>query len=133
MSANKVVFIKAPFKAVGREAPVNLPTGETKRGIFGGEKVVTRKELRWEQTGWSDCEVDGEALAEQVSAAIRELNGSGHEIVSATPITSGSYAFKEISSSARLLRDTEAIEGGGYGYGFSYTEGILLLARKINA
>lgn len=55
------------------------------------------------------------------------------QIISISPITSGSYNYQfssqGISSSPRLLSDTEKVSGGGsygFGYGYSYTEGVLI-------
>lgn len=49
---NKVIYIKSFFKPVGKEVTAEVPTGEKKKGLFGGEKEVTRKETRWKQTGF---------------------------------------------------------------------------------
>jgi hypothetical protein len=43
---DKVAYVKAYFRLVGKEVTVNVPTGEKKR-LFGGEKQVTRKEKQW--------------------------------------------------------------------------------------
>lgn len=40
----KVVFVKSHFAEVGREKSVEVPTGEVKKGLFGGEKQVKKKE-----------------------------------------------------------------------------------------
>ena len=122
---NKVVYVEAHFKPVGKVKTISVPTGEKKKGFFGGEKVVTRKEEQWEQTGWSDSEVDGERLAQDIERAVNELNESGYEVVSLTPITSGDYnwAFRTADSPKKSW-------GYGYGYGFSYTEGMTIIARK---
>lgn len=134
---NKTVFVKAYFKPIMGKIKVKVPTGETKRGFFGGEKQETRTEERLQQSGWSDCEIDGVRLSNDVSAAIEELNSAGFDVVSISPITSGAYAYKykseAISSSPRISGNTEKVSGGGsygYGYGYSYTEGVLVLARK---
>lgn len=128
---NKVVYLEAPFKPIFEERSVSVPTGETKKGLFGGEKEVTRTERRMVETGVSDSRIDGEALSRTISQVISELNTDGYEVISITPITSGSYAYEEISSSARFTRETESINGGGYGYGYSFTSGVLLLARRL--
>lgn len=54
-------------------------------------------------------------------------------IILISPITSGRYNYQYssqgISSSPRLLSDTEKVSGGGsygFGYGYSYTEGVLI-------
>jgi hypothetical protein len=128
---NKVVYLEAPFKPILEERSVSVPTGETKKGLFGGEKEVIRTERRMIETGVSDSKIDGDALSRAINQAISDLSTDGYEVISITPITSGSYAYQEVSSSARIMRETESIDGGGYGYGYSFTSGILLLARKL--
>lgn len=133
---NKVVFVEAHFKPLYKEVAVKVPTGETKRGLFGGEKEVLRKETQVQQVGWSDSEIDGARLARDVAQAVEALNSDGFEVISMTAVASGSYRYEykigQITSSARVVRDTEAISGNtgySYGYGYSYTEGVLLVAR----
>ena len=60
--------------------------------------------------------VDGEAYARDINSACYAFWRRGYEIVSITPLTSG--------SASRNL-DPEV------GYGFSYTEGVVVLGRKI--
>lgn len=134
---DKVVYVKAYFRPVGKEVTVKVPTGETKKGLFGGEKQVTRKEKQWKNTGWSDCEIDGEKLAEDLQKTIEALNQEGYSIKSIISVLSGAYNYQYkaegITSSPRILSDTEAVKGGasyGYGYGYSYTESLIVLAAK---
>jgi hypothetical protein len=134
---DKVVYVKAYFRPVGKEVTVEVPTGETKKGLFGGEKQVTRKETQWKKTGWSDCEIDGERLTEDLQKTIEGLNREGYSVISITSILSGAYKYKYqakgVTSSPRLLTETEAVKGGasyGYGYGYSYTESLIVHARK---
>ncbi|WP_078118608.1 hypothetical protein [Thiosocius teredinicola] len=133
----KIIYVKAYFLPVGKEVTVKVPTGETKKGLFGGDKEVTRKEKRWQQTGWSDCEIDGERLANDLQKAVSSLNHDGYAVKSITPLTSGAYHYQYqaegIRSSPRILGSTEAVEGGagfGYGYGYSYTDSLLVHAAK---
>lgn len=135
---NKVVYINAYFKPVGKYVTVNVPTGETKKGFFGGEKPVCAKQQQWQQTGWSDCLIDGVRLSKDIAGAVDSLNQDGFEVVSVTPITSGAYCYQYsaqgITSSPRILLETEKVSGGGsygYGYGYSFTEGVTLIARKV--
>ncbi|WP_428035099.1 hypothetical protein [Amphritea sp.] len=134
---DKVVYVKAYFRPIGKEITVNVPTGETKKGMFGGEKQITRKEKQWKSTGWSDCEIDGERLTEDLQRTIEALNKEGYSIKSITSILSGAYNYQYqaegITSSPRFLSDTEAVKGGasyGYGYGYSYTESLIVHAAK---
>ena len=134
---DKVVYVKAYFRPIGKEVTVEVPTGETKKGLFGGEKHITRKEKQWKSTGWSDCEIDGERLSEDLQRTIDALNKEGYSIKSITSILSGAYNYRyeveDITSSPRIFRDTEAVKGGasyGYGYGYSYTESLIVHATK---
>ncbi len=71
---NRTVFVGAHFKPTYKKVTVEVATGETKRGLFGGEKAVTREEKRLQQVGWSDREIDGPRLARDLDEAIQELN-----------------------------------------------------------
>ncbi|WP_180146328.1 hypothetical protein [Desulfoluna butyratoxydans] len=126
---NKVVHVPAFFEPVGKNITVNVPTGEKKKGFFGGEKDITRKETKWEQTGWSDCRIDSERLANDLSEAISTLNQEGYGIVSVTPITSGSYDFKYRTKSGG--NQDNGYGGYGYGYGYSFTSSLIVTAIKI--
>lgn len=134
---NKVVLVQCFFKAIGKEVTVKVPTGETKKGLFGRDKEITRKEKQWKQTGWSDCEIDADRLATDLEQVISSLNEEGYRIQSITPVMSGAYNYnyqaEGISSSARVLGNTEAVSGGasyGYGYGYSYTDSLVVIAEK---
>ena len=133
----KVIFVPAYGKPIYGEKKVKVRTGETKKGLFGGEKEITKTETRIYQTGESDCKIDGDRLARDVNEQIQLLTEDGYKISGMQDVTSGSYAyqFKEmrISSSQRIIGSTEAVSGNGgfgYGYGFGYTSGVLLLAEK---
>jgi len=131
------VLVKSYFVALGKDVTVKVPTGETKKGFFGGDKDVVRKEKQWQQTGWSDCEIDTDRLATDLEQVISSLNNEGYKVQSITPVISGAYNYKYqdqgISSSARILGKTEAVSGGasyGYGYGYSFTDSLIVIAEK---
>ena len=129
---NKVVLVKSYFVAVGEEVLVEILTGETKKTLFGGEKRVTKNVKQWKQTGFSDCEIDNERLATDLEKVISSLNNDGYKIQSITPIISGKYDYQAegISSSARMMRETEAVSGGAsFGYGYSYTDSLIVVAE----
>ncbi len=116
------VFVPAKPKAIGRDKKVKEGTGEFEKGFFGKkEKTVTKTEF--EQTGWSDKEIDGFQLQEDLQNALNDLNRDGFEVVTVTPITSGNYSWK--------TGPQGNIGGWGYGYGYSYTEGLLVTAKKV--
>lgn len=122
---NKVVYVNSFFKPVGKSIKVKVPTGEKKKKLFGGEKDVTRTEEKWEQTGWSNCEVDGERLAADIGKMVATLNSEGYEVVSMSEALSGAYDYHWATTGG------QSSAGYGYGYGYSYTEGVTIIAKKI--
>jgi len=119
---NKVIFVKAYFAPVGKEEVVKVPTGEKKKGVFGGETDVTRDEKRWVQTGFSDSEINTERLTKDLQEVVERLNKDGYEVVSITQVISGTYNWKA---------STTPSSSYGYGYGYSYTDGLMVVARKV--
>jgi hypothetical protein len=129
----QTVFIPAHFKPITKDVIENIPTGETKKNWLGSEKVITEKVSTHKIVGWSDSEIDGEKLANDINIEINKLNNLNAKVISITPITSGRYNFQYnsqgITSSKRIFSETEKVSGGGsygYGYGYSFTEGVLI-------
>ena len=127
-SLNKTVYVQSYFKAIGREATVQVATGEKKRSFFGGETEITRNATQWQQTGWSDCEIDGERLARELQVAIDKLNHEGYSVISVSPITSGHYDYKYQPNGT--LAGSCSGGGFGYAYGYSVTEGLIVIAHR---
>ncbi len=125
---NKVSYVPAYFLPIGEEQIVRVPTGEKKKGLFG-EKEVVRKEKQWVQTGYSDCEVDSQRLANDLEEAIKKLNHSGYEVISVTPVMSGKYNY-EHNHDYNSYYDGAYGWGYGYGYGYSYTDSLIVVAKK---
>lgn len=136
----KNVFIAADFANKRNLAKVKVETGETKKNLFGKDKPVTKKINKYVDTNKkSDSLIDGASLANNMNLKMKELSEEGYEIISITPVESGSYnanhKMGSISSSKRIFSETEAVSGStgyGYGYGYSYTEGIIITALKRN-
>ncbi len=111
---DKVVVVKAYFSEISSKTYDDSCWGKKKSFI---------------QAVHSDSLVDSERLEKDVQKAINELNGNGFEVVQITPITSGTYKFKDIyvNGSNSVLGGSDS---GGYGYGYSYTDSLMILAKK---
>jgi len=120
---NKIVHVPAYFVPLYKEKTVKVRTGETTLDARGREKEVVRKEKRQVQTGWSDRVVDSERLANDLAATVERLNQQHYEVVSVTPVLSGMY-----HSHADWGFVYRAV---GYGYGYSFTESLIVVARKV--
>ncbi|WP_059003005.1 hypothetical protein [Pseudomonas syringae] len=134
---NKIVYVKAYFKPVGEEVTVKVPTGEIKKGFFG-DKEIMKKETQWQQTGWSDSQIDGERLSKDVEDAVARLNADGYEIQTVLPIVSGAYDYAlkyryEIRHDRSDPNSKDQSYVFGYGYGYSFTEGVTLVAKKFQS
>ena len=134
----RVIYVPAHFRPLHKKVVIEVPTGETKKGIFGSEKQLVRKETKIKQVGWSDSKIDGARLAEDLECVVKKLNRDGFKVDSVTPVVSGAYDYKYrsqgISSSKRLLSETESVSGGasfGYGYGYSHTESLIVVGTRI--
>lgn len=131
---NKIVYVKAHFRPMGENVEIEVSTGQFEKGFFGKEKEIKAKVVEWRQTGWSDSQIDGELLSDNIAEAVRGLNNDGYEVQSILPIISGAYDFKYEYKAAH--HSGGLFEGGGwgygYGYGYSFTEGVTIIARKIN-
>ncbi|HDL8496445.1 hypothetical protein WFN89_20310 [Yersinia enterocolitica] len=125
---NKTVYVPSYFQPIYKEVTIKVPTGNTKRflGLIDIEEKIRKREVI--QDGWSDCQIDGERLNEDVGRAINKLNREGYEVISITPATSGSWAYKYKQNS---IRNGNGDGSYGYGYGYSYTEGVMILEKKI--
>lgn len=129
----KTIFIPAHFKPVIKDVVESVPTGETKKNWLGSEKQILKRVVSQKITGWSASEIDGVRLSDDINNEIEKLSSQNFRVISISPITSGRYNYQfssqGISSSPRILSDTEKVSGGvsyGFGYGYSYTEGVLL-------
>ncbi|SUH09227.1 membrane protein [Salmonella enterica subsp. enterica] len=90
---------QATSNPIYKEVTVKVPTGNTKRflGFIDIEEKIRKKEVV--QEGWSDCQVDGERLNEDITRTVDKLNQDGFEVISITPVTSGNWGFKYDSGS----------------------------------
>nr|WP_232906098.1 hypothetical protein [Pseudomonas syringae] len=134
-AVNKIVYVKAYFKPIGEEVSVKVPTGEIKKGFFG-DKEIMKKETQWQQTGWSDCQIDGERLSKDVEDAVAQLNADGYEIQTVLPILSGAYDYA-LKYRYEIRHNRTELNPGDqsyvFGYGYSFTEGVTLVAKKIQS
>ena len=126
-SRNKVIYVESKFKPLKQLKTFKVPTGDRKKGFFGIERDIVREEQRWVQVGWSDSEVDGERLAQDLESAIFQLNSEGYQVVSVTPVSSGKYDYQWNQPKGNHRNSGSAY---GFGYGFSYTEGLTIIAKS---
>ncbi len=132
----KSIWVEAPFKEKGRWKTEKVQVGTTvkkiEKGLFNKKLVdkvvpVYEDQQTWEVLNRSDCEIDGRKFSQNIYETIAELESEGYEVVSVTPVTSGRYAYDYkdpvINAGSRASY--------GWGYGFSYTEGVNILARLV--
>ena len=121
----KTVWIYAYFKKQGRWETYEEDTGETKKGLFGGEKPVVVKKKRWiELDAYRDDMIDGARISRDIEKALNQLESEEFDVLSITPVISGAYNWKNYSSSNNGSAHTCA------SYGYSVTEGVIVIARK---
>lgn len=69
---------------------------------------------------------DDQKLAEDIQASLSDLGSEGFEVISVTPIIRGDHDFNYQS---QTMIDSRTY-GYGYGMGWSYTEGVIITAKR---
>lgn len=102
MSLNKTIFVQAYFKP---------PYEIVQKKWFG----LHEKKIK------VDVEIDADRLNSDLEIVIKSLNNDGYNVVNITPITSARYDYG--SSGGPNMT-------AGWGYGYSFTEGVIVLGVK---
>ena len=100
------------------------------------EGVFRKQEVEVEEPIFADCEeyvptgqasdtiIDIDRLAESIEIACNSLDRDGYEVHSITPVICGSYDWR-----ARGVSSAHAKVAGGFGYGYSLTQGAVITGR----
>jgi len=125
------VFVKSTFIEVGEYRSIDVPTGQTKKNMFGKEVPITRQEQQYFVTGKSDCKVDGVQLARDTNMAVLDLESKGFRVVSITPIVSGHWNASNgnVTKVEGMIIDRD-VKTDWFAYGFSYTAGVMIIAMQ---
>lgn len=110
----KVVFVKSYFAKIETDKREQMWAAKPKTSEFE----------------YSTCKIDSERLNADLEQAITALNQQGYKVMQITPVISGDFAFKDHFSDPHLLGNGVSTEGG-YGYGFSYTDSLIVLAEQV--
>ncbi|WP_051303511.1 hypothetical protein [Psychromonas aquimarina] len=114
---DKIVLVPAYLGHELKSKTLKIPTGQLHAD---GELSSTIEETIWLETKYqSDCQVDSKRLSQDLSDVVAQLNKEGFEVVSIVPVTSGSH-------------HASTVLDGGFGYGFSYTDSLIVHARLIS-
>ena len=121
---NKVIYVASHYAPSFKSVVKKIPTGEVKKHLLLGEVEITEQVTEKRQFGYSDSKIDGERLSADIQLAIDKLNNEGYEVICISEVVSGNY-------DSSISRNNYGMYGGG-GYGYSYTEGVNIIAKKIN-
>jgi len=133
----KSIWVKAHFlkkgKWVTKKKEDGYRTEMVEKGFLKKRQVEKRipiyKDVKeWIVTSISDSEIDGEKLTIDINNAIELLHNDGYEVMNVTPVISGRYKYDYADP---IIRSSNKL-GYGWGYGFSYTEGVNIIAKKTN-
>lgn len=117
---NKVVYVPSSFVPTGKYQTQSQPTGESTKNWLGQTVPVYEKRDVFVPDGISDSEINGQQLANDIALVVAELNSQGYEVISVTAVESGRHRTEWTFNNH-----------GGAGYGFSYTKGVIVIARLI--
>lgn len=130
MKQSKTIFVPSTFEPNYVEETVSVPTGRTTKVFFGMlTKDEVRKERQVRRDGYSNCSIDGEKLAADVSKSISEASKEGYAVQTIVPITSGNWTYEKgvISGGGN---DTNVRGDLGYSMGWSFTSGMMITFVK---
>jgi len=103
----------------------NIEAGEYNRGLFGKQTVEE------DIIEYSDSEIDGDKFSQLIDDAVKKLNNDGYRVTSITPITSGKFNHHaNVVRTSNVWEDVDGAHVISYGYGYSYTEGVIILGEK---
>ncbi|MGR5267126.1 hypothetical protein ACPV5R_05165 [Vibrio astriarenae] len=128
MKKVKSVWVKAPFVEFGDYHFQDVKVGSEQKEVKGNflrkgytENVpIYETQEVWIKTGISDRQIDGKKFNELIEQAVEELYSENYSVISITPVISGKYNHDLVP---------KGFEVYGFGYGFSYTEGVTILAH----
>lgn len=81
---------------------------------------------------YSRCKIDSERLNNDLQKAIEQLNEEGYRIMQITPVVSGLYDFSNNTTSTGVFSNAISSDGG-YGFGFSYTDSMIIVAELASS
>lgn len=132
---NKTIVVKAHFIAYEMEEDFEIydeGVGDKIKNFF--LKIAVNRQInsgvksnKEPQKYISDKTIDIVRLNEDINQEITNLNNSGYEVISITPITSGEYKYDYEAPTV----NAQFRPSYGWGYGFSYTNGVIITAKKF--
>ena len=91
------------------------------------EEPIFEDQMEYTPTGEiSDTFIDHRVFIGTIEDACNTMAEAGYEVISIMPIIRGAYSWRERGVSSVL-----AGLAGGYGYGYSYTDGAVVPARLL--
>ncbi|GGF77737.1 hypothetical protein GCM10007301_42090 [Azorhizobium oxalatiphilum] len=135
----KTVFVKAYLKQEVREQVSNVQVGtrtiSKRKGLFD-TAMVQEEEPVYEQrvekvtTGkHSETEIDAEDFSRRIEKTCNDMHDKGYDLVSMNEVIRGAYHY---DAKPNQSRTDHLCAGGGYSiaYGYSMTDGMMILFRK---
>lgn len=114
---------------------VGVRTIQKKKGLFSSaiveiEEPIFEEVVERVPTGkHSERFIDMDDLAKRITEACNDLDASGYDVIKISEIVGGWYDFKYLANGTR--GDNHCSGGGySYGYGYSVTDGVVIIAQK---
>lgn len=136
--AIKSIWVKAPFVEKGywdtQQVQVGSELKEVPKGLLR-KKILEEVPVFEEQkisvcTSHADKQIDGKEFNKIIEETVSQLDMEGFDIISITPVISGQYDCYDGGVKTGINDAALGHSSTGYGYGFSYTEGVSILAKS---
>jgi hypothetical protein len=113
-----------------RETLSIFSTKARERKMVEVEVPVLEERNEWVPNGkYSDCQIDHRAMARLTEEAMNKLDADGYEVLSVTPWDEGNYNWNTdpFIDHSHIPRGNQL--SGSYGYGYSFTRGMMICAK----
>ena len=124
------------FEERARQVKVGSRKVLKKQGLFNKEmaevdEYIFETQIERIPTGkFYDTHIDKARLAKDIQEACNKMHQLGYVLLSQSEVISGRYAYKFVNDINFANRYAAT---GGFGYGYSVTDGVVLTFRKMRA
>ena len=137
-STYRTMYVSAQMGEIHQKKKVRTQVGMHKRtrteGLFSKKEVEVEEPIyedvdEWVPTGQiSDTFIEPFDFASSIEDACNRLADAGYEVHSILPVIRGDYNWASRGVETQPFQ-TPANVAGGYGYGYSYTDGAVITGR----
>lgn len=133
-------WIRAKMSPLGENVTNRVKVGtrtvQKRKGMFNSEMVDVEEDIFEQQTSWiptgkfSETQIDAADLSTRIEETLNDYWSRGYELVQIMDYIEGRYNWKTDSGRANHAVVEAGMWSYAYGYGYSLTDGVVMVFRK---